>query len=73
MIKKTNKYFVAIMFLFAAELFAQFGRNRVQYKEYDWYFIQTKHFDIYFSPEGKQQLQFTAHAAEEALEQLQKI
>ena len=72
MMKKTNKYFLAaIMFLFAAELFAQFGRNRVQYKEYDWYYIQTKHFDIYFSPEGEIAAEFTAHAAEEALEQLQ--
>ncbi|MBL1212388.1 MAG: biopolymer transporter Tol [Ignavibacteriae bacterium] len=72
MIKKTNKYLLtAILFLLAAELFAQFGRNRVQYKEYDWYYIQTKHFDIYFSPEGETAAEFTAHAAEEALEQFQ--
>jgi Tol biopolymer transport system component len=52
-------------------LYAQFGQNKVQYKEYDWYFIQTKHFDIYFSSESNDIAEFTAKIAEEALESIQ--
>ena len=60
-----------IMFFGAAlTLFGQFGQNRVQYKDFDWYFIQTEHFDIYFTQNGKNVAEFTAHAAEEAYESL---
>ncbi len=69
--KMIKTFLFVMMFLFSANTFAQFGRNRVQYKEYDWYYIQTKHFDIYFSPEGKTAAEFTASAAEEALEKLE--
>lgn len=55
---------------FVSNLLGQFGKNRVQYKEYDWFYIQTKHFDIYFSPEGTDIAEFTANAAEDALAQI---
>jgi Tol biopolymer transport system component len=46
---------------------AQFGQNKVQYKTFDWYYIQTKHFDVYFTDKGEMLAEFTAHAAEDAL------
>ncbi len=52
-----------------ATLFAQsetFGKNKVQYTKFDWYFIQSDHFDIYFSEEGTYLAEFTAAAAESA-------
>ena len=42
----------------------QFGKNKVQYKEFDWFFIQSNHFDIYFSQGGEEIAQFTADVAE---------
>ena len=61
-------FYTTFLLLFAASsLFAQFGKNRVQYKEYEWLYIQTTHFDIYFSPEGTDIAEFTANAAEDAL------
>ncbi len=48
-------------------LFGQFGKNKVQYKDFDWYYIQTDHFDIYFSQTGESLAEFTSKAAEEAL------
>ncbi|MCF8241160.1 MAG: biopolymer transporter Tol [Melioribacteraceae bacterium] len=51
----------------------QFGQNRVQYKNHDWYYIQTKHFDIYFDQNGSTIAEFAAHAAEDAVESIQKI
>jgi len=31
---------VLFLFFFPAVMFAQFGKNKVQYKDYNWYFIQ---------------------------------
>ncbi len=76
---KLFKYFLLFLFLTSSilvlnpvEVFAQFGQNKVQYKEYDWYYIQTKHFDIYYSEDGKVNAEFAAAAAEDALEDLQE-
>jgi Tol biopolymer transport system component len=54
-----------------AAAFGQFGQNKVQYKDHIWYYIQTKHFDIYFSQEGSPITEFAAAAAEEALTAIQ--
>ncbi len=63
---------IFILFLLGVSaVFAQFGQNRVQYKDYDWRFIQTKHFDIYFSKDGDKIAEFTAKAAEDALASVQ--
>ena len=50
--------------------YAQFGQNKVQYKYFEWYYIQTKHFDIYFTDKGETLAEFTAHAAEDALDKI---
>jgi Tol biopolymer transport system component len=42
----------------------QFGKNKVQYTEFDWSFIQSAHFDVYFSTGGEYLAQFTADVAE---------
>jgi Tol biopolymer transport system component len=49
-----------------------FGKNKVQYTSFDWYFIQTDHFDIYYYNNGYDLAQFTAHAAEEAYNSIRK-
>ena len=43
-----------------------FGKNKVQYKKFNWYFIQSDHFDIYFSEGGNHLADFAASAAESA-------
>jgi len=68
---KILKYII-IPLLLTQSVFAQFGQNKVQYKNYDWLYIQTTHFDIYFSEAGKINAEFAAAAAEAALEDLQK-
>jgi Tol biopolymer transport system component len=50
----------------------QFGRNKVQYRKFEWRFIQSDHFDIYFYDSAGAYLgQFTADVAERALEAVQ--
>ena len=47
MLKRIINLFV-IVILTQGIAYAQFGKNKVQYKSFEWYYIQTKHFDIYF-------------------------
>lgn len=66
------KKFILFFLLFAqAAVYPQFGQNKVQYKTYDWYYIQTKHFDIYFADGGETIAEFTAYAAEDALKRIE--
>jgi len=55
-------------------LFAQyffFGKNRVQYETFDWRYIETEHFDIYYYDSKNYHLaQFTAETVESSLKQL---
>ena len=50
-----------------------FGKNKVQYDDFSWSFIQTDHFDIYFSEGGDYLAVFTAAAAESAYAQISKL
>jgi Tol biopolymer transport system component len=67
--KKTLILFLTLVTAF--NVFAQFGKNKVQYKDYVWYYIQTDHFDIYFNEGGETLTEFTAQAAEDALKSIQ--
>jgi Tol biopolymer transport system component len=61
---------VFLLVLSVQSSYSQFGQNKVQYKVFDWKYLRTKHFDIYFSQEGDYVAQFTAFAAESALVKL---
>lgn len=50
-----------------------YGKNKVQYKDFEWEYIQTNHFDIYYSQNGYELAEFTADAAEDAYESIRKI
>lgn len=65
-------YLFLALLTFAGTSVAQFGQNKVQYKVDEWFYIQTKHFDIYYAKGGERIAEFTASVAENALEQIQK-
>ena len=48
-----------------------FGRNKIQYKDFDWNVLKTEHFDVYFYPEMQTLAEHGAAFAEEAYEELQ--
>ncbi len=50
-----------------------FGKNKVQYKEFNWYFIRTDHFDIYFTDGGYELAEYTARVAEDAYVKISKL
>ncbi|OGC75718.1 MAG: hypothetical protein A2145_05585 [candidate division Zixibacteria bacterium RBG_16_40_9] len=62
---------VILVFLFTvttawAQEDLYFGKNKVQYQNFDWHYIQTEHFDIYFYGGGDQLGKFSASVLEEA-------
>jgi Tol biopolymer transport system component len=50
----------------------QFGRNKVQYTIFNYSFIQSDHFDVYFTDGGESLAYFTAAAAETAYTRISK-
>ena len=63
--------FLAALFVIALpDAYSQFGKNKVQYKVFDWKFIQSKHFDVYFSQGGYDLAVYTAFVAETSLASL---
>jgi len=50
---------------------AQFGKNRVQYEEFDFKYIQTEHFDVYYHQGGYDLATYCAVEAEKALKEIE--
>jgi hypothetical protein len=53
-------------FTVASAQFFSFGRNKVQYTDFDWHILSTEHFDIYYYPEMKDLVGRGAFLAEES-------
>ncbi|MEO7306901.1 MAG: hypothetical protein ABIR78_07655, partial [Ferruginibacter sp.] len=49
----------------------EFGKNRVQYKKFKWYYYQTKNFNIYYHQNGEELAKFIAQSAEKELPQME--
>jgi Tol biopolymer transport system component len=66
---------ILILALFTTStLFAQwfyFGRNKVQYNNFQWHILKTKHFDIYYYPEMEELAEQGAFWAEESFAYLE--
>ena len=61
--------FIFIIFLFPQ----QFGKNIVQYDNFDWNFIQTQHFDIYYYSGGEINAEIVAFHAENAYNKISNL
>lgn len=68
---KLLKLIFIFIFFSSLTVFAQFGKNKIHIKDYDWYYIQTKHFDVYFSQDGETLTEFAAKSAEDAIASIQ--
>ena len=63
-------FFTIVLFLTTSLSAQSFGKNKMQYRDFDWSFIQTPHFDIYYYGEQKELAEFAAEVAEESYEQI---
>jgi len=52
--------------------FVDFGRNKVQYNDFDWYVLNTEHFQIYYYQEARELAEQGAYFAEESYKYLQQ-
>jgi len=65
---------VVLAAAFASPAGAQyFGRNKVQYKAFDFQVLRTEHFDIYFYPEERQAVQQASLMAERWYARLSRV
>ena len=62
---------ILIIILSSSSTFAQFGKNKVQYQDFNWKYLKSRSFDIYYYEGGKELAEFTAIKAEEALKSIQ--
>lgn len=61
-------YKLLFIILIASNLFGQFGKNKVQYEKFEWKYISSANFDIYFHQGGEYLARFTAIQSEKALD-----
>lgn len=71
---RTLLYWSALLALlsFAHPAAAQyyFGKNKVQYTEFDWRVMQTEHFEIYFYESERELAEIAAHSVEDSYREL---
>ncbi len=48
-----------------------FGRNKVQYEDFDWHVLKTKHFDVYYYPQMQELAEYGGAFAEEVYQELE--
>ncbi|PKK82133.1 MAG: hypothetical protein CVT49_15200 [candidate division Zixibacteria bacterium HGW-Zixibacteria-1] len=68
MAKKTL-FWVLLIILASGLAFGQekyFGKNKVQFKQFEWQYIQTRHFDIYFADQMYETAKFASSVLESA-------
>lgn len=74
--KKLIKLLVLIILFISSgdanSQFVNFGRNKVQYSDFEWNILQTEHFQIYFYNESQELAEIGANYAEESYKFLQQ-
>ena len=56
----------------ASAQFYSFGRNKVQYTDFQWHVLKTEHFDIYYYPEMRALAERGAFFAEQSFTVLER-
>ena len=78
---KTHRFGLHVIVLIAALLLPEFahaqygyyhfGRNKIQYEDFNWHVLKTDHFDVYYYPEMQELAEHAAAFAEESYGELQ--
>lgn len=64
---------LALVLLGASSASAQFGKNKVHYKDFRWYTVETDHFDVYYYEGEEEAALRAARMAERAYARLARI
>ena len=65
-----SKYILFAIVILSSSFGQSFGKNKVQYRDFDWSYIQTPNFDIYFYGDNQDLAEFTSRVSEEAYKQI---
>ena len=70
-----TKFFKKLLYIlfFVVVIPQEFGKNIVQYDKFEWKYIQTEHFDIYFYENGVNNAEFVALHAEDAYNKISNL
>ncbi|MBL7030923.1 MAG: PD40 domain-containing protein [Candidatus Marinimicrobia bacterium] len=60
---------IGVMSLIHSQFY--FGRNKIQFEQFDWQILSTDHFDIYYYPKEEKLAAIAANSAEEAFDDLE--
>ncbi|NIM05048.1 MAG: hypothetical protein GTN65_05400, partial [Armatimonadetes bacterium] len=65
---KRSALLIAFIFMLAGSAQAQyyFGKNKIQYTDFDWRVLTTQHFEVYFHVEEEEIAQIAARCAEDS-------
>ncbi len=64
---------LALLLLASASSHAQyFGKNKVQYTNFNWQYVRSEHFNVYYTDGGEEIAAFVLETAEESYRHLQK-
>jgi len=71
--RRIGHLILLMLFLMTSFTTAQyyFGRNKIQYNQFQWHILKTRHFDVYYYPEMESLAEIGAYYAEEAYGHLQ--
>jgi len=65
--------FIALVIILPGAAWSQyFGKNKVQYETFQWRYLQSEHFDVYFTTGGEKVAEFAAEVAEASYQLLKK-
>ena len=70
---KNLKYILLLLLVSSQFSYSQlyfFGRNKIQYDDFEWKVLKTEHFNIYYYDEFQEMAEIGASYAEEAYEDL---
>ncbi len=59
-----------LVLVIVSPLMAQYGKNKVNYDNFDWKYIQSQNFDIYYYEGGRELAEFSAPIAEEQIKRI---
>jgi hypothetical protein len=62
-----------LLFAQAQGIQTDFGKNRVQYKDFQWFYYRSPHFDTYYYKDGKELAAMVGKIAEQNLRQIEDL
>lgn len=64
--------FILLVVSHCSAQFYYFGRNKVQYTDFQWHVLKTEHFEIYFYPEMRELAERGGYVAEQAYKRMEQ-